>query len=83
MIGGDDVALGREPNEGRPNVRGGMRAFEGRNDLVQRVPAVEQRQQIVMERAVQQGIERFRNQQRLPFADIAELQVRGERGERD
>ena len=48
-----------------------------------RLPAVEQRQQAAIQLAVQQGIERFRNQQRLPFADIAELQVRGKRGTLD
>ena len=60
-----------------------MGALEGCDDLVLRAPAVEQRQQIGMQLAVQKGIERLGNQQRLLLADGVELQVGGQSGKLD
>ena len=57
MLGGDDIALGGEPGNGRENVGGGMGAPEGRDDRVRRTLAVEQREQAAVELAVEQGIE--------------------------
>ena len=83
MFGGDDIAPRRERNDGGVNIGGGMVALEGRDDRVRRVPAVEQRQQIAMQPAVQQRVERLGNQQRPLFADVVELEVRSERGKLD
>ena len=44
MIAGDDIALGGERHDGRDNIGGGMGSLEGRDNLVLRAPAVEQRQ---------------------------------------
>ena len=60
-----------------------MRAFKARNNVVLRMPAVEQGQQTAVKLAVQQRIEPFRNQQRLRFPDRVRLHVRSKRGELD
>ena len=83
MTVGDDIALGRERRDGPKNIGGCMGALKGCDDLVLRMPAVEQRQQTAIQLAVQEGVERFGNQQRLLFADIVEFQVRGKRGKLD
>ena len=83
MIAGDDIAPGGKRADRRANVGGGVDALEGGGDFVLRAPAVEQRQQIAIEPAMQQGIERLGNQKRLLFPDFVDLQVGGKRGKPD
>ena len=83
VIGRDHIAPGGQRRDGGKHIGGGMGALQRRHDLVAGTPAVDQRQQLAVQPAVQQRIERLRHQQRLLLADVAELQVGGQRGKRD
>ena len=80
VAGGNDIALRGERHNSRVQVGGGMAAIEGGDDFGSPAPTVEQWQQIAIQAAVQQRIERFGNQERLLLADDLESQVRGQRG---
>ncbi len=80
MFGGKHIPLGGKRRQRRENFRGGMAVFKRGDYFALRMPAVEQRQQIAIQTAVEQCIESFGNEQRLLFADHVKAQVRSEYG---
>ena len=79
MLRRDHVAPRGKRADRRNHIGSGMSAVEGGHDLVERAFPVEESQQLGVELAVQQGVEGLGDQQHLPFADLVELQMRGER----
>ena len=57
VLGGDDVALRGERSNGPTYLGSPVAALQGVHNLGWSAPAVEKRQQIAMQAAVQQGVE--------------------------
>ena len=80
MFTGNDIALAGKRSDGETNVTGVMDPVEDRDNAIRLMPAVEERQEITAEFAMQQGVEGFGDQQRPVVTDRMELKVRGEQG---
>ncbi len=72
----DDVSPGREGGQRRPHVGCRIPPVQGRDDVVVRALAVEQRQEVAMDPPAQQRVEGLGDQKRLVVADQPDLQMR-------